>query len=209
MPPKGPTFRPRPSGGFNPGGDQFGEALDESALQQAVSQKQLGQAQAAGSGNPQGVPTGTNPLSPGTPPAAPREVGSIVEELVTRPAVDIAKGLWSLFDFSAALGITPPETKTPEEKARLQATHNRYQKLNQEQQAYARKKYQEELQKKKVEREQEEQRKQQQAQQASQEIAMPSSPKNGPVGPAGSSKQRAMTKLQTDRTTLGGPASAN
>ena len=209
MPPTGPTFRPRPSGGFNPGGDQFGEALDESALQQAVSQKQLGQAQAVGAGNPQGIPTGTNPLSPSSPPPAPREVGTITEELVTRPAMDIAKGLRSLFDFSAALGITPPETKTPEEKARHQATHSRYQKLNQVQQAYAREKYQRELKKKQAKREREEQRKQQQAQQASQEIAMPSSPKNGPMGPAGSSKQRAMTKLQTDRTTLGGLASVD
>jgi hypothetical protein len=203
---KGPTFRPRPGGGFNPGSDQFGESLDENALQQAVGQKQLGQQQATGVGNPQGVPTGVNPLSPTAPP---REVGSFVEELITRPAVDIFKGLLSLADFSSALGITPPETKSPEEKARLQATHHRYQQLNQEQQAYARKKYQEELQKKKVEQEQEELRKQQQRQQAAQEITMPSSPQNGPIGPSGSSKQRAITKLQQDRKTLGGPASAN
>lgn len=206
---KGPTFRPRPGGGFNPGSDTFGESLDENALQQAVSQKQLGQQQAVASGSPQGAPTGATPLSPTAPAAPPREIGSFVEELIKRPAVDIVKGLLSLADFSSALGITPPETKSPEEKARVQATHRRYQQLNQEQQAYARKKYQEELQKKKLEQEQEEQRKQQQRQQAAQEVVMPSSPQNGPIGPSGSGKQRAITKLQHDRKTLGGPASAN
>lgn len=209
MPATDPSLRPRPGGGLNTGMGQFGEHLDENATQQAVTQKQLGQQQAVGTGSPQGVPTGANPLSPTAPPKPPREMGTIAEELITRPAVDIAKGLLSLLDFSAALGLSPPETKSPEEKARLQATHHRYQKLNQEQQAFARKKYQEELQKKKLLQEEEERQKQQKRQQESQQIVVPSSPKNGPVGPAGSSKQRAVTKIEQDRKTLGGPASAN
>ncbi len=209
MPAKGPSFRPRPGGGFNPGGDQFGESLDENAMQQAVSQKQLGQQQAVGAGSPQGVPTGTNPLSPTAPAAPPREMGSIPEELFIRPAVDVVKGLVSLFDFSSALGISPPESKTPEEKARVQQTHARYQKLNQEQQAFARKKYQEEMQKKKLQQEEEERRAQQRRQQESQQIVVPRSPKNGPVDANGSGKKAAVTKLEQDRKTLGGPASAN
>ncbi len=209
MPAHGPSARPRPGGGFNPGSDQFGEHLDEDALQQAMSQKQLGQQQAAGTGSPQGVPTGTNPISPTAPPPPPREVGSIAEELITRPLKDIGKGLLSLFDFSSALGLTPPESKTPEEKARVQATHRRYQKLNQEQQTYARQKYQEEMQKKKMLQEEEERQREQKRQMESQSVVVPSSPKNGPVGPSGSGKQRAATKLEQDRKTLGGPQSAN
>ncbi len=204
-----PSARPRPGGGFNPGGDQFGEALDENAMSQAMMQKQLGQQQAVGAGSPQGVPTGTTPFGPGAPARKPREVGSLTEELVKRPLVDIGKGLLSIFDFSAALGLSPPETKSPEEKARLHATHNRFQKLNQEQQALARKKYQEEMQKKKMLQEEEERRRQQKRQQEAQQIDMPSSPKKGPVGPSGSQKQRTVTKLEQDRKTLGGPASAN
>lgn len=204
----GSSLRPRPGGGFNQGMGQFGEHLDEAALQQAVSQKQLGQQQAAATGSPQGMPTAANPLSPSAAPTPPRELGSLTEELLVRPAVDIAKGLLSLFDFSAALGLSPPETKTAEQKARMQATHARYQKLNQEQQAFARKKYQEEMQKKKL-LEEETERKKQAEQQAAQELVMPTSPQKGPIGPTGSSKQRAVTKLQQDRQTLGGPASAN
>lgn len=207
MPANHPTVRPRPGGGFNQGMGQFGEHLDEEALQQAVSQKQLSQQHAVGAGNPQGVQTGTNPLDPSSPPTPPRELGTFTEELITRPAVDVAKGLLSLLDFSAALGIKPPESKTPEEKARIQATHARYQKLNQEQQAFVRKKYQEEMQKKKSLQEEEERKKQAQ-QQAMQDLVMPASPQKGPVGPVGSSKQRAVSKLQQDRQTLGGPASA-
>ncbi|MBP7875949.1 hypothetical protein KA012_03055 [Candidatus Woesebacteria bacterium] len=209
MPSHGPSARPRPGGGFNPGSDGFGEHLDEDAVQQAMSQKQLGQQQAAGTGSPQGVPTGTNPISPTAPPPPPREVGSIAEELITRPLKDIGKGLLSLFDFSSALGLTPPESKSPEEKARVQATHRRYQKLNQEQQAYARQKYQEEMQKKKMLQEEGERQRAQKRQMESQSVVVPSSPKNGPVGPSGSGKQRAATKLEQDRKTLGGPQSAN
>lgn len=205
------SFRPRPSGGFGTGMGQFGEHLDEAALQQAVTQKQLGQQQAAGAGSPQGVATSQNPLSPSAvrQPTPPREVGTLTEELITRPAVDVVKGLLSLFDFSAALGLKPPETKSPEEKARATATHQRYQKLNQEQQAFARKKYQETIQKKQAEQEVAERQKQQRQQAAAQEIVIPSSAQKGPIGPSGSSKQRAVTKLQHDRQTLGGPASAN
>lgn len=201
-PAHGPSVAPRPTGGFSSGHDQFGEHLDEAALQQAVSQKQLGQQQATATGSPQGVPTGS------AAPTPPREMGSIAEELVTRPLVDIAKGVATLFDFSAALGMKPPETKTPEEKQRMAATHQRYQQLNQEQQAYAKKEYQRRLQEKQQQEEMEEQRRQQQ-QAASQDIVVPTSTQKGPVGPTGSSKQRAVTKLQHDRQTLGGPASAN
>lgn len=210
MPAKPPAFRPRPGGGFNQGMGQFGEHLDEQALQQAVSQKQLGQQQAAGTGSPQGVPTGTNPLNPAAPPAPPREVGTLFEELVKRPLVDIGKGLLSLFDFSAALGMSPPETKTPEEKARLKGMHARYQQLNKEQQTVAQQMYQEELQKKKLEKEEEERRKQLEKQKEAQTLQMPSSPNKGPIGPGGTTgKQRAVNQLNQNRQMLNAPASAN
>jgi hypothetical protein len=209
-----PSARPRPGGGFNSGFGNFSdEHLDENAVQQAMTQKMMGQQQAAGAGSPQGVPAGSaNPLAgtpPGSPPPPPREVGSLYEELIKRPIVDIGKSLLSILDFSDALGISPPQDKTPEEQARMQAMHQRYQKLNEEQRQFAQRKYQEDLQKKKQAEQEKQQREAQRRQQEAASVAMPSSPKKGPVGPAGSSKQRAVTKLEQDRKTLGGPASAN
>ena len=227
MPNHASSIQHRPGGGFNAGFGNFSdEHLDENAYQSAVTQKMLGQQQAAGAGSPQGIPgagagsglaglagqgSQVNPLTgaPQVAPPPPREVGTIFEELVTRPLADIGKGILSVFDFSSALGISSPQDKTPEEQAQMQAMHQRYQKLNEEQRQYAQRRYQEELQKKKAEEQQKQQREQQRRQQEAASIAMPSSPKKGPVGPSGSSKQRAVTKLEQDRKTLGGPQSAN
>ena len=53
------------------------------------------------------------------------------------------------------------------------------------------------------------QRKQMEEQRKAQDVVVPSSPKKGPEGPSGNKKQRAVTKLQNDRKTLGGPSIAN
>lgn len=206
MPAK-PAAQARQGGGFNQGfGDFSDEHLDENALQQAAQQHQLGQ-----QGSNPGQTSATQHQLPGqpTPPQPRQEMGSLWEELVKEPAKDIFKGLTSLFDFSQALGFTPPESKTPEEKAKMQQLHARYQKLNEEQQAFAQKRFQEKQQKKKMEEEEKARKEQQKKQQAAQSVVMPSSPKKGPVGPSGSGKKRAEMKLEQDRKTLSGPASAN
>lgn len=213
MPGPKPGPRPRPMGGFNPGMGGMNEHLDEASLKAAGAQKQLTQQQSStkqGSGK-----SGTNPLLPQTDeqapqgegrgtfqPKKPREVAGISEELVKRPAKDIVKGLKSIFDVKALLGINTEDT--PEEQAKKQSLHQRFQKLTEEQQQVAQQKYQEEMQKKKLEQEEEENKKREEEAKQQSELAAPSSPKKGPVGPASgqSKKQKASTLLQKSRQGL-------
>lgn len=204
-----PSSHPGP-GGMGPGGDMFGENFDESAFQQMAGQ-------AANGGKPSGQAGSTLPGSAANPaqskgtfqPTQPREVGSLTDELVTRPLKDIGKGLLSLFDFSAAMGIGPIEDKSPQDKARHQAQFQRYQKLTQEQKAYTDQRTQIKM-KEDQQKKQEEAQKQQQEKQKQQQFVMPSSPKNGPIGPAsGMSRKKMMTtQLEQDRQTLNAPAGA-
>lgn len=219
MPAPKPSFRPRPGGGFNQGIGHFNEHLDEDAMQQSVKQKALTQqtndpatAQAAAQGQSahaqqpgQGQFPGQQPG--GAPPRPPREVSSIADELITRPAHDIIQELTSFFSLNTWLGIKPPNPDDPQEVARKKQMHQRWQKLNDEQQEVAKRRYQEEMQKKKTLEEEEQRKKQMEEQQKAQTLEMPSSPQKGPVGPAGSKKQKAVQKLQQDRKTLGGPSS--
>lgn len=191
-----PSARPRPSGGFSPGMGNFGEHLDEAAMQSAAQQQAMQQQAGA-------TPTAPAATQAGAQPATPREVGSLQEELVKRPAQDIVAGLKSHFDINHLLGITPQDT--PEQQAKKQEFHSRYQSLNQEQQQVAQKKFQEEMAKKKQEEEEKELQKQQQAQAEQQAVAPPSSPKKGPIGPASgqSKKQSTVDRLTQQRQTLG------
>ena len=206
MPGPKPQATPRMGGGFNQGMGGFGgEQLDEQAMSQMMQQKALGQ---------QGGAAGTSPKSSSSPKshtpqyAAP---GSVVEEVLTRPAQGILGGLKDLvfgfFDIKNIFGDN--DTDTSDQKAKRQSLHQRYQQLDQEQQAVAQKRFQEEMQRKKAEEEAEMQRKQQEQQQKQAQVSVPSSPKKGPVGPSGSNKQKATTKLQQDRQQLNGPGSAN
>lgn len=216
--------RLRSGGGFNPAMGAPSEHLDEAAMKAAMTQKQLTQQQSstqAGSGK-----SGTNPLvsgagqhkptlPPGTEggqqgqsskgtfqPEQPREVGTLGDEF-RRSLSDVKKGLASWFDLNAFLGINPGDT--PEEKAKKRSLHRRYQKLTQEQQQVAQKKYREAMQKKKMEQEEEARKKQEEEQKNAQPIAMPSSTKKGPIGPASgqSKKQKAQTMLQQSRMGIG------
>ncbi len=211
MPGPKPTARPRPMGGFNSNLGGFSEHLDENAMQSAMQQKQLSQQQTStqqGTGK-----AGTNPLldktnaldqkpSQGTfQPAQPREVGSIKDELLSRPVKDVVKGLASLFDIGALLGIKVEDT--PEDQAKKQQLHQRWQKLDQEQQQVAQQKYQAKMQAEKHQREEEEQRQQAEQARAQERIVMPSSPKKGPVGPAGSKRKRTEDMMEHQRKTLG------
>lgn len=217
----GPRPQMRPGGGFRPSfGDDFGEKSDDNAMQAAAQAKQLTQQAAAtsganpGSAKPGGLPAGMpGGLPPGAAPGGgqpqqPREVGSISEELVKRPAHDIFAGLKGFFDINNWLGINP-QTDTPEQQATKQQLHSRWNKLTQDQQAIAQKQFQESMKKKQI-AEQEAQRKRQIDAQKHTEIAAPSSPKKGPVGPAsGSKKQKTTMKLQQDRKMLSQGQGAN
>lgn len=205
--------RPRPMGGFNPGVGVGNEHLDESALKAAGVQKQLTQRQS--SAKPASGKSGTDPLSSQTDalapkgegkgtfqPKKPRELGSFKDELVKRPLKDIKKGLLSLFDIKALLGINTDDT--PEEQAKKQSMHQRFGKLTEEQQQVAQQKHQEAMQKKKFEQEEEERRKQEKEAKAQNALAAPSSPKKGPIGPASgqSKKQKTQSMLQQSRQGL-------
>ncbi len=201
--PGGSSTAMRPGGGFNsmPGG--MSEHMDDAALQSAMTQKagsqqagqispqQMAQA-AAGSSQQQKKP--------------PREVGTIGEEL-QRVGADLFEGVKDLFSFSAWFGINS-DTLSPDEKQRMKVVHQNFQKLDQEQQAYARQKYQEEQQRKKMQEEEARQRRQQE-EAAQSQMVMPSGPSKGAQGPGGSKKQKATQMLQDKRKKLGGPGDVN
>ncbi len=205
-----PAFRPRPGGGFNPGFGQMNEHLDESAVQAASQQKALQQTAGSVSANPPSGPgaaaPGGLPAGPSSEPVKPRAMGSIPEELVVRPAKDIVKGLASLFDLNAWLGI-PKQVDDPQTQARKQQMLQRFNRLTDEQQAEAKRRYDLNLKKKQQAEQEKQAREQQQRQQEAQSLEMPSSPQKGPVGPGSSKKQKAANKLQQDRKTLSGPSS--
>lgn len=199
-----PAVTPRPMGGFNTGFGDFNEHIDENAMQAATQQKTL--AQQAGS------VTSTKPTTPpaGTPaiPAPPLELGSIKQELVTRPAQAVVQEIRSFFDINALLQINPT-VDSPETQAKKRKLHKSWQEKNQEQQVYAQKRFQEELEKKKQLQQQEELQKQQAEQARADTLVVPASPQKGPIGPGMSRKTSASAQLEHDRKTLSGPKSVN
>lgn len=212
-----PTATPRPMGGFNQSFGNFSdEHLEQNAMQTALQQKQLSQqatsaAQSTTGGSAlqmQQLAQQAGSAQAARAPVTPREVSSIKDELLKRPAQDIATQLKAFVDINALLGINP-EKDDPQTQAKKKAVLNRWQKLDAEQKEIAQKFFQEKMQKKKQEQQEEEAKKQQKAQAEQQQLVMPSSPKKGPVGPGGSGKKAAVSKLEQDRKTLGGPKSAN
>lgn len=204
-----------PAGGMMGGLGQFSdERLDEAAMQRAMTQKAVTQQQsstqpATGKAGTQPLPAGPDTTAPsqtkGTfQPDVPREVGTLKQELVERPAHDIITGLKSFFDINVLLGIQP-QADSPEEQAHKKQLHQRWQQLNQEQQQVAKQRYQQELQKKERAKQEEEARKQQEQQAEQQRIAVPKSPKKGPIGPAsgGSRKQNAEEMMEQSRKGIG------
>ncbi len=203
-----PAMRARPGGGFNQGMGSFNEHMDESAMQQAVQQKALGQQSSKPSSQHIAQQAAQQQMSNGGQQQPPRETGTLVQELVTRPAQDVVKGLLSIFDLNAILGVSPAQ-ENPQDKAKKQQVLQRFNKLTEEDQAQVKKTYHERLKQKEAEEQEKEQRKQIEQQQKAQQVSMPSSPKKGPVGPSGSKKQKAQQKLQNDRQKLGGPQGSN
>lgn len=208
--PGGAGLRPRMGGGFNQAMGQFGEHLDENAFTQASSQKALGQQ--AAQVTPQQMAAAqaqaAQQQAPGGAPVEPREVGTIKDE-AKRAVTDIWEQVKNFFSLNTWLGIKPNKL-TPEEQAKAKTVHQRYKQLDQEQQQVARQRYEKEMKRRQM-IEEEKQRKAQQEAQAKQnsDIAVPSSPKKGPVGPGGSKKQKAVQKLQNDRKQMSGPSGAN
>jgi len=135
-----------------------------------------------------------------TQQAPPREMGTIKEEL-KRGVSDIFQGFKEFFKLNTWLGLDS-QKMDPQQQAQAKQLHSRYQQLDQEQQMVAKKMYEERMQKKKMEEEEAARKKQMEAEQKAQSIEMPSSPQKGAQGPSGSKKQKAMTKLKQDRTTL-------
>lgn len=215
----------RPGGGFRQTFGSFGEShLEENASQAATSQKVLAQQQAnssqptlAGSAPKSGSPLDSSAGLDGVLPGGmdqlankstnspqqphPREMGTIPEELITRPVQDIFKEVSYIFNPDRILGINP-QTDTPEQQAKKRQTHQRWQRLDQEQQAEARRLFQEKQARKQREEQELQQKKQREAELNSQSLALPSSPKKGPVGPSGSKRQKATQQLQHNRKTL-------
>lgn len=202
----------RPGGGFR---QSFGSGLSDehessiaanalAAQKQATQQSSvLGQqgvakqqAIAEGAGQ---TPLAANEVAKQQTP--PREVTSLGEELIKRPAKDILQTAKSFFDLNALLGINPEDP--PEKKAKKQKIAQNWQKLTGEEQAFIQQQYQEEQQKKQQELQAEQERKEKEAEEAeAQAIAPPSSPRKGPIGLTGNKKEKTEQLLQNRRTQM-------
>lgn len=206
----GGSFRPRPGGGFNTGMGQFGEHLDESAMQQTVGQKALSQQQV----NPQAAAAAAAGAKQASQPPSqqkPREMGSLGDELIKRPLHDIWNEVKQFFSLNTWLGIKP-DTDDPQKKQKMANLHRRYQKLEQEDQAEVKRQFQLREQKAKQQKEEEQRKKMAEQKQKEQStIVAPSGSKKGPIGPASgkSRKSNAITQLTQNRQQLSNAQGAN
>lgn len=200
-----PGAHARPMGGFNSGMGHFNEHLDEDAMQQAMQQKALGQQ--SGGALPAGTGAPAHGSAAGAHAPAPREVGTFQEELITRPAHDVAEGLKSLFDLKLALGIDP-QTDDPQTQAKKKQMLQRFNQMTDAEQAVAQQEYQKRLQEKQAQEQEKEARRQQEAQQ-SQTLVVPQGQSKGAQNPGGSKKQQAAQRIQQDRKTLSNAKGAN
>lgn len=201
-----PSFRPRPGGGFNQGLGQFGEHLDEQAMQQAVQQKAMGQQASSQTA----VPT-PPPGTPLTPDAAEPPEGSpdLFTAVVSQPVEAVGKTLLSISGLDRLLGISLDAPVTPEEKAKKQAMLRRYNQLTDEDQAAARAVFQRRLHEQQLAEQEAEQKRQQEAAKADSQPVMAQGKQSGAQEPGHTSKkQQELTKMYHDRKTLSGPQSA-
>jgi len=205
-----PAPRPRTSGGFNQGlgnfNDSFGEHLDENAMQSALQQKAQGQqatasAQSTTGGSALGTPDTAGNLG-ASAPLKPRSLGTIPEELVTRPAQDVVTGLKSIFNISEILGINPV-TDDPATQAKKQQMLKRWENLDAEQREVAQQNYKIEMEKKQRAEQEKQALEQQRKQAAARQVTVPSSPRKGAAAQGG--KPKAVQQLEDDRKMLGGP----
>lgn len=185
----------RPSGGFR---DAFGDELEQSAsnsqaVQAASSNKQQSQQNSVLSQQAAAKQAASAGQQAGR---APRPVGTLTEELLTRPVKDIADSLKSFVDVNQILHINAEDP--PEEKQRKQQMAANWQKLTAAEQEEVQRQYQANLQKKQEEQQAEEERKKKQAEAESNDsIAPPSSPQRGTQGM--NAKKKASTIISNSR----------
>lgn len=203
MPSAAHSVSPRPGGGFNPGMGQFGEHLDETAMQQAIGQKALQQQQSSFAKTPQALTAQQKNLKP-TPP---REVGSLTDELIKRPFEDLMDGFKSLADLNMWLGLEPTEEQQ-QERARKEVILKNFNRMTDEEQAIVKQKYQERMQRMQAEEEEKQRRQQIETQQQHASIQVPTKAASGPVGPGMSGNQKAKAQIDWDRQRMTGPSSA-
>ncbi len=181
-----------------------GERMEQQAIQGATQQKAV-QQQSGSTGTSSSDQHNSSQANTHTPP---REMGSLTDELVKRPAKDVAQELKGFFDLNSLLEINQEDT--PEEQAKKRQLHQRFQQLTQSEQKVAQEKYERELQKK----QQEERLKQQEEEEQRQKDAtvMPEVGKVSRRGTAlmgGSQKKKAAARMAHDRQRIGKVAGAN
>lgn len=186
-----PNHSPAP---MSPSPDMFSGAPDEASQDPMASMTN-----SASSSTPAHT---APPPTPPAPPTPPREMGSIYQELVTRPAKGILDGLLGHFD------VLPKPTDDPDTKARKQKIHQKMGQMSAEQQQEVQRRAQLAKQKQQQEAEQKQLAEQRRQQEAAQTRQVPTSVKKGPEGP-GKGKKAATNMLNQNRKTLSGPASVN
>lgn len=206
---KGSAPVTRQSGGMRSvglSGEIDSERLEQQAVQAAAQNKAI-QQQGAGAPAKASAQSKTQQTAQ---PQQPREVGSIKEELVERPAKDVVKGLKSIFDINRLLEINL-EKDSPEEMARKKKLHQRWQQLTKAEQQVAQQKYQQELKKQQEEEKRQQLEKERQAKAKQETIAPPSGVDKKPglfvIGK--SSKKKAQNRLQQQMKTMGLTGSPN
>ncbi len=166
-----------------------------SSLQQAMGQGAPGGSLGSGHGSPS--PAHGNVGGHPTSPAQPREVASIPEELIARPVQDIAAEFKTFFSLKQLFQIDP-QTDSPEDQARKQQIHSKWQSLTQSEQQVAQAQYQHDMQVKQQRQQQEEQSRQQKA--ANQQpVEMPSGPNKGTNATPGNRKKTMTQQVNSNR----------
>lgn len=202
------SSRPRPGGGFNPGMGFGSEHLDEQAMQQAMGQKSLAQQGAAPSNAP--TPQSQNVPTPDTD-SSEKASSDIVEGMLLEPLKQVAEDVSEAIGLNRLLSFLGLRQESPEENDKKRQLWQRYQQLDQEQQAYAKQRYEQELQKKQQEEEEHQQQVAAEQAQKDQQVVVPQGTKQGAEGPGGgqSKKQQTAQLMQQQRQSFNSTMSAN
>lgn len=200
------------SGGFRQtfAGSITEDHLDEAAATAGGQNKQLAQqgsvlgqqgaTQAAAAS--QGAGKTALAQTPEKTSAQARAVGSLSQELLTRPLGDIKDSFQAMFSINRLLNI---QSKTPEEQAKQKTIASRWQQLTADEQAEARAIYEKGLVKKRQEEQEKEKLAQELEAKKAQDLPIPKGRETGFRGFGGmSGSKKAQTILQRQRTTLTG-----
>lgn len=203
--PKGPSSTANQANRMRQSFGNFdSESLEGQAAQSAFQQKtaqQKGGNTAVNQTNQSAQSTQQQPVQ--ARPQKPREVGSLSEELVTRPLHDIKEAMTSFFDLNSLLNISYEDS--PEEQAKKREMIRRYQQLTDAEKEEAKKKYELRMRKKQEEEKQKEIQRKQIEEQKKATIVTPSgkSDKPGLFVAGQSNKAKSQNKLQQQMKTMG------